>query len=43
MFSNDFFNLVLAGKDIETKYERTRTRRFFSTVRVLSLTTLCYP
>ena len=39
MFFNDFFNLVLVCKDIEARYGRTRTRDFFSTVRVVSLTT----
>ena len=31
----DFFNLVLVCKDIEPRYGRTRTRGFFSTVRVV--------
>ena len=39
MHFNDFFNLVLFCKDIEPKYGRTRTRGFFSTVRVVSFTT----
>ena len=36
MFFNDFLNLVLACKDIKLRYRRTRTRGFFSTVRVAS-------
>ena len=39
MFLNDFFNLVLICKDIERKYQRTRTIGFFPTVRVVSFTT----
>ena len=34
MFFNDFFNLVLVCKDIEPRYGRTRTRGFFSTVKI---------
>ena len=38
---NDFFNLFLACKDIESSYGRTKTRGirgFFSTFRVVSVT-----
>ena len=35
MFFSDFFNLVLVCEDIEPRYGRTRTRDFFSTVRVV--------
>ena len=34
MFANDFFNLVLDCKVIVPKYGITRTKGFFSTVRV---------
>ena len=33
-----FLNLVLVCNDIEPRYERTRTRGFCSTVRVVSFT-----
>ena len=33
-----FLGLILACKDIELGYGKTRTRGFFSTVRVVSLT-----
>ena len=36
---NDFFNLVLVCKDIKPRYGRTRTRGFFSTVRIVYFTT----
>ena len=39
MFMNDFFNLVLVCKVIEPSYGRTRTRGFFSILRVVPLTT----
>ena len=39
MFFNDFFNVVLVCKDIGPRYGRTRTRGFFSAVRVVSFTT----
>ena len=38
MCFNDFFNLILLCKDIESRYGRTRARSFFSIVRVDSLT-----
>ena len=34
MFFNDFFNLVLVCQDME-RYGKTRTRGFFSAVRVV--------
>ena len=42
MLFNNFFKLVLAFKDIEPRYGRTRTRDFFSIVRVVSLIPVCY-
>ena len=38
MFCNDFLNLVLVCKDVEQRYGRTRTRGFFSTVRLFTFT-----
>ena len=34
---NEFFDLVLVCKDTEPRYGRTRTRGFFSAVRVVFL------
>ena len=42
IFFNDFFNLVLVCKVIGTRYWRTRTRGFFSIVRIVSLTFFCW-
>ena len=40
MFFNDFFNLVLVSMNIiKPSHGRTRLRGFFSTVRVVSVTT----
>ena len=36
MFFNNFLNLVLVCKDTEPRYGKTRTRGFFSTIRVVS-------
>ena len=36
-YLDDSFNLAQVYKDIELKYGRTRTKDFFSTVRVVSL------
>ena len=40
MFFNNLLNLVLLCKDMELRYGRIRTGGFFSTVRVVSFTTL---
>ena len=42
MVFHDIFNLVQIYKDIEPRYGRTRTRGFFSVVRVVSFTSLFY-
>ena len=42
MFFNDFFDLVVVCKDIEPRYGGTRTRGFFSTVRLVSFTTCMF-
>ena len=39
MYFNDLLKLVLVYKDIEPRNGGTRTKGFFSTVRVVSLTT----
>lgn len=39
IFANNFFNLLLVYKDIELSYRKSRTRSFFSIVRVVYLTT----
>ena len=38
-YFNGLFNLFVVFKDIESRNGRTRTKGFFSTVRVVSLTT----
>ena len=43
MFLNDFFNLVLVFKDIKPRYERTRAKDSFPTIRVFSFTTCVLP
>ena len=39
MFFNKFLDLFLVCKDIEPRYGRSSTRGFYSTVRVVSVTT----